>query len=190
MTDQLEVYTEAVEGLRVGAAEVPQLLGAAVAHVAEVAATMTDLLANLDDRRYNLNEWARGVGLPVVPDRLKDVDRSVARLVAAVRRGPGEAAVALGKAARRPAVQMVPDVSEEPLTAAVIDDAAPAAMALMAAMHHKVYDLDVGELLGAAEPAAVAAVLAGVALQLAGTVVPDVDEWLTGMAADNALAGE
>lgn len=190
MRDQLQTYTEAAEGLRTDATEIPELLGAAVARVAELARATADLLADLDDRRANLNAWARGVGLPTVPDPLRAVDSSAARLLAAIRRGPGEAAVALGKAARRPAVQMVPDVSEGPLTAAVIDDAAPAAMALMAAMHHKVYDLDVGELLGAAQPAAVAAVLAGVALQLAGTVVPDVDAWLAGMAADNALAGE
>jgi hypothetical protein len=190
MHDQLETYTEAAEGLRTDAAEVPEVLGAVVTRVAELARATADLLADLDDRRANLNAWARGTGLPTVPDPLRGVDASAARLLAAARRGPGEAAVALGKAARRPAVQMVSDPVEGPLPAAAIDDAVPAAMALMAATHHKVYDLDVGELLGGAEPAAVAVVLAGVALQLAAAVVPDMDAWLAGMAADSALAGE
>lgn len=148
--------------------ELPQLLKDAVDGVAAFARGVVDLVGILDDR-YG-RRWTDSAP-----------DPGLARLVSAARRGPSAAALALGKAARRPAVLALPGTAPPYRSDG---DATRAASALLTWAHHEVDDVTARDLLDGADAVPVAALLAAVAVNLAADAVPDVDAWLAEVGAD------
>lgn len=196
MTDPFEAFTNSAEQLSSAAVEVVQMLHETVANVATAARDLSATVAAVDTLRATLNEPNRQSGLPPFPDFLQTAvaagDPSLGPLLAAVRRGPAATASALGKAARR-AARELPPVPETPPVAGfsdeAVDPAAEAAIGLLSALHHDVHVLGAHELVGDADPLAVAAVLAAMVLQLAEVATPDVGAWLVEVAANNAATG-
>ncbi|MFE7856026.1 hypothetical protein [Streptomyces sp. NPDC057403] len=185
-------FTEGVEQLHADAAALPSLLDDGVEGAATFAAVLSGHVLNLDARLSALNEQAQQLGAEpladVVTGSVTASDTVRARLLAAARRGPGELAVALGKAARGPAGRLRP---EDPPPVESLDDAGRAAIALLTQAHHQVDEVRAEELTGA-DPVKAAMVLAAVAVKLAGEVMADEDvtEWITGLAAAWSAGGE
>lgn len=186
-------FADEVERLRETAGELPRLFGEAVDGVAVYAAALAELVENLDARRSELNEQAQLMGAPPIPDlvgaSVPAWDAVRAPLVAAARRGPGELAVRLGMAARSPAGR--PGAST-PFEGESMGEAARAATALMALAHHGVEEVRPQDLLADVDPARTAMLLAGIAVQLAGQVMPEtaVAAWIASRGAAWAVDGD
>ncbi|MEU3521830.1 hypothetical protein ABZ770_42495 [Streptomyces sp. NPDC006654] len=189
----MDTYADEVERLRETAAELPRLFSEAVEGAATYAAALAELVENLDTRRNALNERAQHMGAPPIPDPLdayvRAWDALRAPLVAAARRGPGELAVALGKAAR--AAADVPGAST-PFAAETMGDSARAATALLAWTHHAVDEVHPQDLFSGADPVKSAQLLAALVLDLAGKARPDRDvaEWIASLGVAWAQDGD
>jgi hypothetical protein len=187
-----DAFARSVAQLHEDAAKMPGLLDDAVQGTAFHAAALAELVAHLDTRRRRLND-GRGGGTPPIPDLLSALvpasDGVRGRLLAAARRGPGELAVALGKAARGPAHQ---PAAATPLEVETLDDAGRAATALLTQAHHEVEEVRAEDLMAGADPVQAAMVLAAVAVKLAREVMTedDVTTWITELAVAWSVGGE
>ncbi|NNN30730.1 hypothetical protein HLK59_10210 [Streptomyces sp. S3(2020)] len=189
--DQFVTHVERLNGI---AESMPRLLDEALTGCSTYAAALSELVRSVDEEHAVLNEHARAHGREPVPDVLdgclppSDAVRS--RLLAAARRGPGELAVALGKAARGLACE---PGAATPYEEQTLGESGRAAAALLAWTHHGVEAEDVApaELMADANPLAVALVLADLVVKLAGQTMSDEDvtSWLTEVGAVWALDG-
>lgn len=181
-----DTFADDAERLHGTAAALPRLLDEAVQGVSAYAAAVAELVQNLDARRGILNERAKDLGAPQIPDLVSGSvppgDAVKARLLAAARLGAAELAVGLGNAARGPARR---PGAATPFEAETMAGAARAAMALLTVEHHGIEGVTAGELLADADPSATAQLLAGLVVGLAAKAMPDRDvaEWITSLAA-------